>query len=318
VSAIEDSSGDLRCAPWTLAQGVDPIGSAPVYDHLLLVEWPLPWPADIAEIPALAAAAADRRATVMAVVPHGDGAEDGLRRVVHHRRLGTHRFAGVDHRVAPADIPALLERLLDDLDAEHLDWPSAVGPSDRVDVLVCGHGRRDRCCGRFGTLLHVELTAAVPEARVWRCSHTGGHRFAPTAITVADGRAWAYADVELLAGVLQRSIPVARLHGHDRGTTALGLWGQALEQAVFEHVGWRWLDAELTEHSTDVADGGRSATVALNWTDAEGDHRVEGDVVVTRDVPVLVCGEPPEAAKKSSVELAVTRLVVDGQTVPVP
>jgi hypothetical protein len=39
-------------------------------------------------------------------------------------------------------------------------------------------------------------------------------------------------------------------------------------------------------------------------------------VVVTRDVPVLVCGEPPEAARKSSYELAVTALVVDGEPVP--
>jgi hypothetical protein len=313
VSASEEHSRDFRCAPWTLAQGVDPIGSAPVYDHLLLVEWGLPWPKDIGEIPALATAAADRRATVMAVVPHGDGVEDGLRRVVHHRRAGTHRFAGVDHRVAVEEVPDLLDRLLDDLDGEHLDWPSAVGPSDRADVLVCGHGRRDPCCGRFGTLLHVELTAAVPDARVWRCSHTGGHRFAPTAITVADGRAWAYADVDLVVGVLQRSLPVAALHGHDRGTSALGLWGQALERAVFEHVGWPWLDAELTAHTEDIAPDRRSAAVTLTWSDPDGtEHRAEGEVVVTREVPVLVCGEPPEAAKKSSLEVAVARLEVDG------
>jgi hypothetical protein len=316
VSAIEDGSPDLRCAPWTLAQGVDPIGSAPVYDHLLLVEWPLPWPKDVSEIPALAPAAADGRANVMAVVPHGDGVQDGRLRVVHHRRIGTHRFAGVDHRVVPELIPDLLERLLDDLDADHLDWPSAVGPSDRQDVLVCGHGRRDPCCGRFGTLLHVELTAAVPDVRVWRCSHTGGHRFAPTAITVADGRAWAYADVELLAGVLHRSVPVTDLHGHDRGTTALGLWGQALERAVFEHVGWPWLDAQLTGHEVEVAEGKRSAAVALAWRDPDGsEHAASGDVVVTRDVPVLVCGEPPEAARKSSLEVQVTRLEVDGHPV---
>jgi hypothetical protein len=319
VSATPDSGPDLRCSPWTLAQGVDPIGTAPVFDHLLLVEWPLPWPSDIGEIPALAAAAADPRATVMAVVPHGDGEQDGLRRVVHHRRTGTHRLAGVDHRVAPEEVPDLLGRLLEDLDAEHLDWPSAVGPSERQDVLVCGHGRRDPCCGRFGTLLHVELTAAVPEARVWRCSHTGGHRFAPTALTVGDGRAWAYADVELVAGVLQRSVPVADLHGRDRGTAALGPWGQALERAVFEHVGWPWLDTDLAGQAVELAEDRRSARVSLAWHDPDGAaHRAEGDVVVTRDVPVLVCGEPPEAAKKSSLELAVTRLEVDGHAVTLP
>jgi hypothetical protein len=317
VSAVESSGRDFRCAPWTREQGVDPIGSAPRFDALLLVEWPLPWPKDVSEIEALASAAADPRATLMAVVPHGDGAADGLRRVVHHRRTGTHTFTGIDHRVPAAEVPDLLAALLDDLDGDHLDWPSAVGPSDRTDVLVCGHGRRDPCCGRWGTLLQVELTARVPDARVWRCSHTGGHRFAPTAITVDTGRAWAYADTDLLLGVLERSVPVTDLHGHDRGSSAVGLWSQALERAVFEHLGWGWLDAELTEDRHELADDRRSAVVHLGWRSPDGtEHRAEGEVVVTRDVPVLVCGEPPEAAQKSSYELAVRSLRVDDEAVP--
>jgi hypothetical protein len=311
------TSRDFRCSIWTHEQGVDPVGSTTPFDALLLVEWPLPWPKDIGEIEALSAAARDPRASVMAVVPHGDGAGDGLVRVVHHRRVGTHRFASVDHRVHRPEVPGLLARLLDDVQAEHRDWPTCVGPSGRTDVLVCGHGRRDPCCGRYGTLLQVELAARRPDARVWRCSHTGGHRFAPTAITVENGRAWAYVDEALLVGVLDRSLPVTDLHGHDRGTAALGLWGQALERAVFEHVGWGWLDTDLTGHQVDPAADGRSARVALRWCDADGaEHRAEGTVAAVRDVPVLVCGEPPEAAKKSSLEVAVRTLNVDGVGVP--
>jgi hypothetical protein len=306
-------ANELRCAVWTLAQGVDPIGSTPRFDALLLVEWPLPWPRDVSEIESLATAAADPRATLMAVVPRTlDG---DLTRVVHHRRVGTHRFVGVDHLVPRTEVPPLLARLLEDLDGEHLDWPSAVGPAP-TDVLVCGHGRRDPCCGRWGTLLQAELDARLDHARVWRCSHTGGHRFAPTAITVADGRAWAYADADLLAGVLGRSAPVADLDGHDRGTAALDMWGQAVERSVFEHVGWPWLDVDLSEVLTAVADDRGSAAVTLRWTADGEDHLARGDVVVTREVPVLVCGQPPEAAKKSSHELAVRTLLIDGEAVP--
>ena len=299
---------EYRCSPWTQAQGVDPIGSAGEFDQLLLVEWALPWPSDVSEIEPLAAAAADPRARVMAVVPHADSVEDGLRRVVHHRRTGTHTFDSVDHRVPVDAIPALLGALLDAPERPVHDWPSVVGDAP-PEVLVCGHGRRDPCCGRWGTLLHVELAARGSDARVWRCSHTGGHRFAPTAITLPDGRAWAYADVALLDGVLARSGDVAALAAHDRGCTAFDQWAQVVERALFVEHGWAWLDGEVTSARTDVASDRRSATVELEWRLADGRvGRAEAEVAVTRIVPVLVCGEPPEVAKKTSPELALVRL----------
>jgi hypothetical protein len=64
----------FRCAPWTQAQGVDPIGSAGQFDELLLVEWALPWPSDVSEVEALATAAAHPGARVMMVVPRADSA----------------------------------------------------------------------------------------------------------------------------------------------------------------------------------------------------------------------------------------------------
>jgi hypothetical protein len=300
---------EYRCAPWTRAQDVDPVGSATPFDALLLVEWPLPWPADVAEIAPLAEAAADRRAMVMAVVPQDGSGADRRTRVVHHRRVGTHRFEGVDHLVGRDDVPALLAALLDDVTADHLDRATAVGPAAR-DVLVCGHGRRDPCCGRFGTLLHAEVAARRPDLRVWRCSHTGGHRYAPTAITVETGRAWAYLDADLLLGIVDRTVDVRELRHHDRGTVALDRWGQAVEhQLLLEH-GWPWLDGQLLDAVTDVAADRRSAEVALRWRGADGTAgAAEAHVEVARTLPVLVCGEPPAAARKTSDELAVRTLV---------
>jgi hypothetical protein len=300
---------DFRCSPWTQAQGVDPIGSAGSFDQLLLIEWPLPWPADVSEIPALAEAAADPRARLMTVVPRADDTEaDGLVRVVHRRRAGTHRLVGVDHRLPIGDVPALLTALLGAPDRDQDDWPTVVGEAP-PEVLVCGHGRRDPCCGRWGTLLHVELAARPTDVRVWRCSHTGGHRFAPTAITLPDGRAWAYMDADLVAGVVGRSADVDLLGAHDRGCLALDPWAQVVERALFAHHGWAWLDAEVTATRTQVADDERSARVELAWQAADGTvGRAVAEVEVSRILPVLVCGEPPEAATKTSPELALRRL----------
>lgn len=302
---MSDPAEVLRCAPWTFAQGVDPIGSAGAFDAVLLVEWPLPWPHDVSEIPAFAEASAHPGARVMTVVPRPDEGGDGLLRVVHRRRTGTNHLPGVDHRVTMAEIPALLTALLEDVQADTASWPSAVGPSPN-EVLVCAHGRRDPCCGRWGTLLHVELAARWPAVRVWRCSHTGGHRFAPTAITLPDGRAWAYVDADLLDGIVYRTADVHALAPHDRGTTSLDPWAQVVERAMLEHHGWGWLEQQVTA-STTVADDRRSAEVTLVWADG----RAVGVVEVTRMIPVLVCGEPPENAKKSSPEFSLANLQID-------
>ena len=310
AAEVEPSARDpqLRCAPWTQAQGVDPIGSAGAFDQLLLVEWPLPWPSDVSEIEPLETAAADPRARVMAVVPRDDGAEDGLRRIVHHRRTGTHAFEAVDHRVAAEAIPDLLAELLAQPDRPLRDWPTVVGDAP-PEVLVCGHGRRDPCCGRWGTLLHAALAARGSAARVWRCSHTGGHRFAPTAITLPDGRAWAYADIALLDGVLSRTGDVGALAAHDRGCTALDPWAQVVERALFVEHGWDWLGGDVARAHTEVAGDGLSATVELDWRLADGTAgRSRGEVVVGRILPVLVCGEPPEMARKTSPELHLVSL----------
>lgn len=293
----------FRCSPWTQAQGLDPIGSAGSFDAAVLVEWPLPWPSDVSEIPELAAAAAVPGLRVMTVVPRHDEGGDGLLRVVHRRRTATNHLAGVDHRVPLAQVTDLLAVLAADPTADHLELASVVGESP-PEVLVCAHGRRDACCGRWGTLLHVELAARWTGVRVWRCSHTGGHRFAPTAITLPEGRAWAYADADLLDGIVTRRGDVHALVAHDRGTTALDPWAQVVERALFERFGWAWLGRDLTRAATEVARDGKRAVVTLAWDGGEA----VGDVEVARILPVLVCGEPPEHATKSSPEYALRSL----------
>lgn len=300
---------EYRCSPWTRAHDVDPIGSAATFDSLVLVEWPLPWPQDVSEIPELAQASTVPGVRVMTVVPRHDDTSEGLRRVVHRQRASTNHLIGTDHRVAVTEVPDLVAALAADPLGDHRGRPSAVGESP-PEVLVCGHGRRDACCGRWGTLLHVELAARWQHVRVWRCSHTGGHRFAPTAITLPDGRAWAYADADLLDDVVARRGDLARILRHDRGTSALDPWAQVVERAMFERVGWEWFDHEV-EAEVDPAPGGQAAEVRLRWRAPEGSSgTAAARVEVARTLPVLVCGEPPEHALKSSPEYALHHLQV--------
>lgn len=53
-------------------------------------------------------------------------------------------------------------------------------------LLVCTNSKRDACCALRGRPL-VEALAPVFPGRVWECSHTGGHRFAPTGLVLPHG-----------------------------------------------------------------------------------------------------------------------------------
>lgn len=53
-------------------------------------------------------------------------------------------------------------------------------------ILVCTHGRRDRCCARRGLPVYDRLSqeAGIP---VWQASHVGGHRFAANVVALPHG-----------------------------------------------------------------------------------------------------------------------------------
>ncbi|RAV31282.1 sucrase ferredoxin, partial [Corynebacterium heidelbergense] len=47
-------------------------------------------------------------------------------------------------------------------------------------MLICTHGKRDRCCAMYGRPVAAQLAATFPPDHVWEASHTKGHRFAPS------------------------------------------------------------------------------------------------------------------------------------------
>lgn len=145
--------------------------------------------------------------------------------------------------------------------------------------------------------------------RVWRTSHTGGHRFAPTALTFPEGRAWAWLDPDLVRGIVERSLPAAEAAAHDRGSLALDdPFAQAAESAVFGAEGWDWLD-RTHEVAVDATDPDLRV-VTVTGQDGTGGDDVVYRVEVARHgtVPVPDCGHPLDEARKTSPDLEVTSL----------
>lgn len=300
MSDLSLLTASLRCSRVARANGYLPGGTAAAAAAFVLVETPLPWPHDAGSHPLLEPLAAVARAhggRLQAVVPQED--RSGRTRVVVYRRPPgpVVAYERVERVVATSQLAREVEALLSE--------PAAGEPG--IDVLVCTHGSRDVCCGADGMRLYTDLASAgIPGARIWRTSHTGGHRFAPTAVTFPDGRAWAWLDAALLKGIVDRSVPAAEAAAHDRGGVGFeDPFVQAAEGAAFGAAGWSWLDLARTA-SVEGSDGVRHVT--LTGVGPGTTLRYRAEVAVRRVVPVPDCGHPLDEAKKSSPELEIRRL----------
>jgi hypothetical protein len=52
---------------------------------------------------------------------------------------------------------------------------------DKVELFVCTHGTRDRCCAKWGMPVFDAILPILGDS-VWQTSHLGGHRFAATLV----------------------------------------------------------------------------------------------------------------------------------------
>jgi hypothetical protein len=128
--------------------------------------------------------------------------------------------------------------------------------SDRPLVLVCGNGRRDRCCARRGPATWQAL-APLLGGDAWLSTHQGGHRYAATGLCLPAGVAYGFLGPEeaepLAAAVRSRAMHLRCFRGRTfhavqvqaadamlraaRGEVALDAW--RLAEAVDEGNG-RW------------------------------------------------------------------------------
>ncbi len=67
--------------------------------------------------------------------------------------------------------------------------------AEAVDALflVCTHGRRDKCCAKFGLPVY-EAAAAHAGGDVWQSSHIGGDRFAGNLVCLPHGVYYGHVD----------------------------------------------------------------------------------------------------------------------------
>ena len=106
---------------------------------------------------------------------------------------------------------------------------------------------RDKCCARFGQpffrdALRSAKRGELPNTRIWKVSHIGGHRFAPTAISLPDGRYYGRLTLKALQAIVTRSGSIHQLSAVYRGWGLLPAPLQILERQLMLQYGWSWFD----------------------------------------------------------------------------
>lgn len=294
---LPDADSSVRCSPHARATRIDPVGTAIQCDQLLLVEVPLPWPKPAMSHPTLAVAAklaaeAPYPTTLWAAQPRSAGTAITVTRWRSTDGLATRAV----HEVADVEELNLLISLLGTARDGSSTMVTPETPAPQA-LLICTQGSHDVCCGTDGTRFADEVSRSFPEMEMYRVSHTGGHRFAPTGMTFPDGRMWAWLDLEMLRLIVEQRGDVAEMGRHLRGW-----WGakrgpaQAAERRAFLDHGWDWEREQRVVHHISDDD--------IVVASSRGEERYQ--VSVSREVPIISCraegGLPAKVAFEYSVE----------------
>lgn len=107
-------------------------------------------------------------------------------------------------------------------------------------LLVCANGKRDVCCAVRGRPVAQAVAQRFP-GQVWECSHTGGHRFAPTAIALPSGQTYARLSIDSAMAIIPAERrgeipPELNRSAYDRGRSALDPPAQAAESVVRQNI----------------------------------------------------------------------------------
>ncbi len=173
-----------RCSVLSRSRGDSMLGTAFERGGVLLVEIPGPWGHDALTASRFEADVAHK------LIARAEDADLRTLAIRHPGRSDAHAL----RRWAVRPVGSALTYWgTYSADAELLDLPldgSAGEPDGESSYLVCAHSKRDQCCAVFGRPIAAALEELRP-GRVWECSHTGGHRFAPVVLalpaTVAGG-----------------------------------------------------------------------------------------------------------------------------------
>lgn len=253
------------CSMVSKANGEDPIGSASYANHWLIIEIPQPWSSQLfAEDSRIQPVLTLIRNLILnygikikpiAIAPEREYSQPGYTRVLYYYRPAElfSEFEKQEYLVPEADTSRLAIAILKQIVNESNELAAFQNYRQHQnatrDILVCTHGNVDVACARFGFPIYEKLRKeyaadSLGYLRVWRCSHFGGHQYAPTLIDLPEGRYWGHLEPEILDALVHRQGSPEQLYRFYRGWAGVSKFEQIAEREIWMRLGWDWLQYE--------------------------------------------------------------------------
>lgn len=228
---------------------------------------------------------------------------------VSARLLLVRRPAGIPHTAGrsvfavdsrPGTERVLSRHVADDAELLQLDPPydgptTDWQPYDGPLLLVCTHGRHDRCCALHGRPVAQALSRRHPD-RTWEASHVGGDRFAPNLVVLPEGLYLGRLDPATVVHVVDELAAGRLPAGHVRGRSSLPMPTQAAQSFAREALGL-WGVAQLVPVGQSGVEGDTwrvrlaapdiEVVVRYDRAGDDGPHRLTCDAEQAKVAPVF-------------------------------
>ncbi|MDQ3907601.1 MAG: sucrase ferredoxin [Acidobacteriota bacterium] len=175
------------CSELSRNSGEQIFGTASTGELWLLVEYPYPWGSRALESSALPPEVKSHLNSILKTIPRSR-----LLFVKQSQPRETFGLTVVRARASrPYAVRLALKRYEELIDVNF----DAIAAGDSTEggaltrepyYLVCTHGKRDKCCAKFGNAVYNALCEREGE-RVWQSSHVGGDRFAANLVCFPHG-----------------------------------------------------------------------------------------------------------------------------------
>lgn len=170
-------------------------------------------------------------------------------------------------------------------------------------VLCCTHGRKDKCCAKFGYATYQELAGTVEDRNlpfeVWESSHLGGCRLAASVMVFPSMRKYGRVAPEQVLPLLQHEaedIPYLPCY---RGQSLLTPVQQCAEVSALEWLEAHQISASLSVMAEFDCGDGKNVTVQVNWSADDASGRLVAQCGTTEVMRVDTCADLDEGPTAS-------------------